>query len=77
MTEEERNLKSNQIQKMLGEHYGTVGRSENYSIAEEIVKLFYQPDVSVTFCNPPNITYCKQAIRPDFDCDLCKWKSQN
>ena len=26
------------------------------------------------FCTPPNITECKQAIYPDYDCNKCKWK---
>ena len=26
------------------------------------------------FCKPPNITYCKQSIYPDYDCSKCKWK---
>jgi len=28
------------------------------------------------FCHPPNITYCKQAIYPDFDCNTCKWRNK-
>lgn len=24
-------------------------------------------------CRPPNITYCKKEIHPDFDCMTCKW----
>ena len=46
MTKEEQNLKVAQIQKILGEYYGTVGRKENWLAAEEIVKLFCQPVVS-------------------------------
>jgi len=44
-------------------------------IAQE--KLFVLFGVSIPFCTPPNITYCKQAIYPDFDCKTCKWKVQN
>lgn len=40
-------------------------------------KLFDLFDVIVPFCNPPNITYCKQSIYPDFDCETCKWKLQS
>lgn len=40
-------------------------------------KLFKLFDIDIPFCNPPNITYCKQSIYPDFDCETCKWKLQN
>jgi len=30
--------------------------------------------VEEVFCSPPNITHCKQAVHPDYDCNLCKWK---
>ena len=29
------------------------------------------------YCNPPNLTYCKQAIYPEFDCTKCKWVIKN
>lgn len=33
-------------------------------------------DVSDLYCDPPNLTYCKQSIYPDFDCNTCKHKIQ-
>lgn len=29
------------------------------------------------FCIPPNLTYCKKEIHPDFDCSTCKWLRSN
>jgi len=26
------------------------------------------------FCSPPNTTYCKLMIEPNYDCNQCKWK---
>ena len=46
MTKDEQKIKVAQIQKILGEYYGTVGRRENWDAAEEVVKLFCQPAVS-------------------------------
>ena len=34
-------------------------------------------DDNVFYCRPPNLTYCKKEIYPDFDCDTCKWKGND
>lgn len=28
---------------------------------------------TVATCCPPNLTYCKAEIYPDYDCESCKW----
>lgn len=34
-----------------------------------------QKEENGDYCSPPNITYCQQAIHPDYDCEKegCKW----
>lgn len=32
--------------------------------------------IGLKYCDPPNITYCKQVIHPEFDCNTCKWKNK-
>ena len=36
----------------------------------ELVHRYFE---ETAYCNPPNITYCKRAINPDYDCSKCEW----
>jgi len=38
------------------------------------IKGYQKAQEEKIFCAPPNITECKQAIYPDYDCNKCKWK---
>jgi hypothetical protein len=44
---------------------------------EEYAKEYHKEQMRIKdHCIPPNITYCKLEIYPDFDCNTCKWRAK-
>lgn len=73
-------LKSLSALKALADLNGIVNTyylGEAIELCENMVKdLELIIEANKPFCVPPNLTYCKLELHPDFDCNTCKWKTK-